>query len=256
MPLRAILKQTLQTHRRSPNLLVRYAIEFIYFLRACWRFASDPRSRSIMWLTWFRAEHLHQTTVLTGMDRYPKLFSACRDHFAGMADLRILSFGCSSGEEVLTLRQYFPSAHIVGTEINPRNLALCRKLKVDARIAFVRSERATLAKHGPFDLIFCMAVLQRTPQTIDSQGITSLKEIYPFEKFDRQIVELDSCLNRDGALVIQHSQYFFKDSSVASQYVELELSEPEPPISSMFDRDSTLVENATGCGTIFIKTRG
>lgn len=41
-----------------------------------------------------------------------------------------------------------------------------------------------------------MAVLQRTPDTITSQGIISLKKIYPFEKFEQQIIELDGYVKK------------------------------------------------------------
>lgn len=52
------------------------------------------------------------------MDRYP----ACKNYFNGKQDLKILSYGCSTGEEVLTLRRYFPTAQIIGTDI--KNIAL------------------------------------------------------------------------------------------------------------------------------------
>ena len=49
-------------------------------------------------------------------------------------DIKILSYGCSTGEEVLTLRNYFPNAHIIGAEINKHSLAKCRQLPVDEKI--------------------------------------------------------------------------------------------------------------------------
>lgn len=47
---------------------------------------------------------------------------------------------------------------------------------------------------------FCMAVLQRTPDKITRQGVKSLKKIYPFEKFEKQIIELDSYLKKGGLI--------------------------------------------------------
>ncbi|MEI4884199.1 class I SAM-dependent methyltransferase, partial [Klebsiella pneumoniae] len=84
-------------------------------------------------------------------------------YFSGQPEVRILSFGCSTGEEVLTLRRYFPHASIVGAELNRRSLTICERLNVDDRIQFTFSRHDLIARHGPFDAVFCMAVLQRGP---------------------------------------------------------------------------------------------
>jgi SAM-dependent methyltransferase len=253
------IKQTLRIQRKSGHPVVRYGIRSIDFVRAlvraCRSFVIDDQYRTITLLKWFEADHLHQTTPLTWIDRYPQIFSACRDFFDGRPAIRILSFGCSSGEEVITLRRYFPSAYIIGAEINPQNLALCRKRQTDDRIAFVHSDRAMIARQGPFDLIFCMAVLQRTPHWVEANRIPSLKKLYPFEKFDHQVNELDSLLKKNGVLVIHHTQYFFRDSSVAAKYDVLEVSEVPTMYNSKFDRNSVLVKNAVSDGSIFIKIR-
>ncbi len=258
MTLLAYLKQTLQTQRASGPPAIRYGIRAVDVVRAlgraCYRFTLDSRYRAIILLRWFQADTLHQTTPLTWMDRYPQIFSACREFFDGNPAIRILSFGCSSGEEVITLRRYFPSAYIIGAEINPKSLALCRKHPIDDRMTFIPSDRATIARQGPFDLIFCMAVLQRTPHGVAAKRITSLKKLYPFEKFDRQVNELDSFLKKNGVLVIHHTQYFVRDSSVAAKYDVLDVGEL-PTYLSRFDRNSALVENAVSDGSIFIKTR-
>ncbi|MEP7347532.1 MAG: methyltransferase domain-containing protein [Gemmatimonadaceae bacterium] len=252
----------LRTRRASGSVVARYGIGAIYaardFALAARSFVTDDTYRSTTLLRWFKSAGVHQTTVVTWMDRYPTIFSACRDFFAGVPDIRILSFGCSSGEEVLTLRQYFPTAYITGAEINPRNLTRCRQLKVDDRIAFVHSERAAIERLGPFDLIFCMAVLQRTPHKVQSEGITSLKEIYPFEKFDRQISELDAFLKKDGLMVIHHTQYLFTDSSVATKYDVLDwidgLGAEQGSDGPKFDRNSALIGNAARDKSIYRKT--
>jgi len=139
------------------------------------------------------------------MDRYPEIFSLCRDYLAGRPDLRILSYGCSTGEEVLTLRSYFPAAMIVGAEINPQSLAIARKKVSDDRVVLIESDSAAIRESSPFDAIFCMAVLQRTPMLIADQGVKDLSGIYPFEKFDAKVAELDTWLKTGGLLVVHHS---------------------------------------------------
>jgi hypothetical protein len=222
---------------------------------------TDAEYRSILLLRIFNRENLHQTTALTAMDRYPRIFSACRDFFGDRQDLKILSFGCSTGEEVLTLRRYFPSAFITGAEINRRSLASCWKRNVDDRIAFVYSDRETIPRHGPFDAIFCMAVLQRTPMSIEDDHITSLKRIYPFEKFDRQVSELDLLLKKNGLFVVHHTPYQFSEASVAANYLPLanhlplERAGPGARDFRRFDRNSERLERAVSGGSIFIKMK-
>jgi hypothetical protein len=58
-------------------------------------------------------------------DRYPWLFGFAATRIGSRPNLRILSFGCSRGEEVFSLRKYFPSAAVKGIDINPRNIARC-----------------------------------------------------------------------------------------------------------------------------------
>jgi hypothetical protein len=222
----ARLKETVRKHRNSKQSALRIAAEAASMayrcVRAPARFCTDGIYRSTALLRLFNGRELHQTTPLTWMDRYPKIFSASRDYFGARDGLRILSYGCSTGEEVLTLRSYFPEAFIVGTEINRNSLSMCRKHAVDDRIVFLESCPEKIRAAGPFDAIFCMAVLQRTPMELAERGVTYLNKIYPFEKFDRKVVELDSWLKKNGLLIIRHSQYSLADASVSSKYAPVD----------------------------------
>jgi hypothetical protein len=255
MTLVTSLKQTLRNHLKSPNPFVRHTAESIYAVRKCVRLCIDAEFRSIVLLKILNSAAVHQDTALTCMNRYPGIFSACRNYFNGREDLKILSYGCSTGEEVLTLRQYFPTAFITGAEINKRSLAMCGRRAVDERIAFVYSDFDTIRRYGPFDAIFCMAVLQRNPHAIKEEGVSSLKKIYPFEKFDRQVGELDLLLKKQGLLVVHYSQYSFGDAGVAAKYEALESGVQDDYILPRFDRNSELVENPAPGKSIYVKIR-
>lgn len=222
-------------------------------LRAPLRFCLSAEYRAIVSLRLFRSADVHQTTVLTGMDRYPQIFPVCRDYFAGRTDLRILSYGCATGEEVLTLRRYFSSGLIVGAEINPHSLSVARSRAVDDRMVFVESDPALIRQHGPYDAIFCMAVLQRTPMRVAEAGIRDLRGIYPFDKYDAKVTELDSWLKKGGLLVVHNSQYSLADASVGSKYEPLEgarhILNPRP----RFDRDSRRCD--VPAYSVFVKMR-
>ena len=96
----------------------------------------------------------HQGPNRTALNRYPEVFAAPAPDAR-----RILSFGCSTGEECVTLAEYFPKAEIVGADINPVILLQARKHRSD-RIRFVYASDRILSGLGGFDAIFCMAVLR------------------------------------------------------------------------------------------------
>ncbi|WP_338449823.1 methyltransferase domain-containing protein [Niallia oryzisoli] len=252
-------KQTVKRHQSSKNIIIRSGISGFYQLwntvQTLRRVCVDKEFRSILLLQLLNSKNVHQTTPLTFMNRYPEIFSACRDYFGDKQDIKILSYGCSTGEEVLTLRQYFPNAQIVGAEINKNSLAICRNLKVDEKIKFIHSTSQEIEKYGPFDAIFCMAVLQRKPHYIKAKGVTSLKKIYPFEKFEQQIVELDHLVNPQGLMVVHFTQYSVVDTKVASKYEPLGDFNQDDYESPVFDRNSNLVINPSSQKSIFVKQR-
>lgn len=251
-------KMMVKAQRSSKNPIIRFGISILYALwngvQTAVRFCGDTNFRSITLLQLLNSKNLHQTTSLTCFDRYPTIFSACREYFNDdKQNLKILSYGCSTGEEVLTLRRYFPNAQIIGAEINKRSLSICKKLDVDDRIKFIYSTPSEIQKYGPFDAIFCMAVLQRKPHEIRSKGITSLKKIYPFEKFEQQVIELDRLINPKGLLIIHYTQYSLLDTKIASKYEVLGNHNQDDYLSPVFNKDSNLVNNQTSHNSIFIK---
>ena len=250
-------KRIIKKHRSSRNRVIRIGVTLTETLwnasKSAKRICVDREFRSIFLMQLLNAKNVHQTTPLTYMNRYPTIFSACRDYFHGKKDLKILSYGCSTGEEVLTLRQYFPSAYIIGAEINKSSLAKCRKLPVDNKVTFIYSTDNEIQKNGPYDAIFCMAVLQRKPHFIIDKGITSLKKIYPFEKFEEQVVKFDQNVKQNGLLILHYSQYSLIDTSIASKYIALGEYNQNDYLSPVFDKNSNIKINPPVQNSIFIK---
>ena len=117
----------------------------------------------------------HRGPNRTALDRYPVFAAAAA---AAPDARRILSFGCSSGEECVTLAEYFPKAEIIGADINPVILLQARKHRGD-RIRFVYASDRILSGLGGFDAIFCMAVLRSAGH-------------YPFEIFEERALFLET----------------------------------------------------------------
>lgn len=150
----------------------------------------------------------------TRPDRYPLAFQFARDWLGAKENLRILSFGCSNGEEVLTLRGYFPNAAIKGIDVDPRRIAQARRLA--AGQPAIRFEATGTALGEPveaYDAIFCMAVF-RDP-TLDLPGTNETSGSLTFEKFEAEIERLVRCLKPGGLLMVAHSNFRVSDTRAA-----------------------------------------
>ena len=198
-----------------------------------------------MWTRLRQGAALHQTATTTAPDRYPELFAALAARLP--ADARILSFGCSTGEELLSLRRLMPDAQLTGVEINAR----ARRIATACTANDPRIEVATTPPAGPFDAILALAVLQREPHRVADEGWTDLSRHYPFARFDAALTALVERLAPGGLLAVHHAHYRVEDSSVA----DLLTPEPDAPVQvpPLFDRNSRLYEPAPPSASLFVK---
>ena len=175
------------------------------------RYALDPAARSELATRLLFARHIHQDVTLTCPNRYPRLFGEARDLLAAIPAPTILSFGCSGGDEVLSLQDYMPEANVIGAELNRARLRQCRRLPPHPRRSFIHSIPATIAAHGPYDAIFCMAVLTRRPHTVEATGRRNIRDFYPFALFADTVTFLTSQVRDSGLLVVEHTMYRVED---------------------------------------------
>ena len=164
----------------------------------------------------------------TAPNRYPEIFAAAA---AAAPDARrILSFGCSTGEECVSLAEYFPKSDIIGAEINVLSLVKAWKKRSD-RIRFVYSSDRTLSRLAPFDVVFCMAVL-RAPKKQQRLGN------YPFAFFEERALFLESLVKPGGLLVIHNSMYRFSDTAHRGSYDRI-------PVAPQHDKGVFLPDGVT-----------
>lgn len=250
------LRKQVQRNRYSKNPLLRASTLLLRTPFYVWQFATDGFYRSTILNRFFRPGQAHLTCNYTKLDRYPEIFGQVRDYFAGRGladspDLRLLSFGCSTGEEAFSLRRYFPQATIVGADISDWNLGQARAKNQDPRIEFVFSNAENLEAKGPYDAIFCMAVLLRMAHRMEPAP--SSADVYPIDKFDEQVGELDALLRPDGLLIVYHSNYRLCDAAIFPRYQPLPQAYSERDLVPKYGRDNLLLAETDYPDRVFRK---
>jgi SAM-dependent methyltransferase len=164
-------------------------------------------------------QHAVQVSNVTRGNRYPQVFAAAKlmIEAAGLHRGRVLSYGCSTGEEPATLAsQYLPEAEVVGLDVSPEALDTAKRmLAQEPRITLDLSTPETLAAHGPYAAIFAMSVLCRWPT---SRRMDNIAGLFPFVDFTAQVAALDQVLQPGGLLVIYNANYEFLQSPAAARY--------------------------------------
>jgi SAM-dependent methyltransferase len=182
-------------------------------------------------------------------DRYPWLFGFAATRIGLRPDPRILSFGCSRGEEVFSLRKYFPSAVIKGIDINPRNIARCLARARAENSANVTFEIAATTEEEPtssYDAIFCLAVLCNGDLT--TSGAQRCDPLLHFETFDRMVGDFARCLKSGGLLVLHTTNFRFCDTAIARDFDVVYEADPKHlALDVLFDRNNRLMSGEREC---------
>jgi SAM-dependent methyltransferase len=183
-------------------------------------------------------------------NRYPWLFEFAAAQMresesegAGARVPRLLSFGCSVGDEVFALRNYFPQADIKGIDIDPRNVATAAKRARTTRASGVEfSVGATTREEASesFDAIFCLAVLCLGDLTV--QRAERCDPALTFANFDRLVTDFHRCLTPGGWLWLHTTNFRFSDTTVASEFDVVLQARPEQMAPDVqYGRDNQLL---------------
>lgn len=156
-----------------------------------------------------------QTNNKTFLGRYWTEHSVLRRYLPTDAGLSVLSFGCSTGEEMLGLRALFPSAQLFGCDTDWHNLQAARAL-LGAGVTIFESSPRTLSAHGPFDVIVCNSVLLQPTRTVNG-----VKVAIPPNVWLDAVSQLDAALKPGGILQIINSNIPFRLHPVADSYEPL-----------------------------------
>jgi len=158
----------------------------------------------------------HQTIRFTRENRYPNIFNICSK--ISPLNSKIMSFGCSTGEECKSLRLYFPYSKIIGIDNDIENIKIAKKRISDKNIIFDYS----IENYDNFDLIFCMSVFCKHPETYN---LMNCYDIYRFSFFEIDLYKLISKLNKFGHIIIYNSNFRFCDTIFSPYFNVVESNE-------------------------------
>jgi tRNA G46 methylase TrmB len=176
-------------------------------------------------------------------NRYPWLFAAAASHMSAVADPVLLSFGCSRGDEALSLRQYFPRASIKGIDVDPQNIAACsRRARLEgcSDMTFETACDTQAERSESYHAIFCLAVLCLGDLTV--KRMERCDPLLRFVDFERVVTDFARCLKPGGYLWLHTSNFRFADTAIASSFdvvLEAELQQMAPDLQ--FGRDNRLL---------------
>ena len=198
---------------------LRSALRAIPGVRSLWHWMvtiHKPALREELRLLRIGHPRLYQRGGRTELDRYPRLFAALRDTLAGTTTPSVLSFGCSTGEEILSLRSYLPDARLAGIELNGHRLKTARRRIADPSVSLWQAGSIAETGAGDFDAITCLSVLHRR-ETIHNWPADPTPYM-SFATFEAAILDFDAHLRPGAVLLLDHLSFRFADTTVASRY--------------------------------------
>lgn len=188
------------------------------------RHALHPHYRAVRAVERNRPGQLLQPEATTGAGRYPEIIAFVAGQLAGLEAPRVLSWGCSTGAELIALRRALPHAEIVGVDINPRSFALAARATEGMQgIALVQSgDPADLAGQS-FDAVLCLAVLRHA--RLQDEQPESSAAILPFARAETFVTGLAALVRPGGLLALWNVHFRLADMAVAPDFaVVLELA--------------------------------
>jgi 2-polyprenyl-3-methyl-5-hydroxy-6-metoxy-1,4-benzoquinol methylase len=185
-------------------------------------------------------------------DRYPWLFRFAAAALGEREDCRILSFGCSRGDELISLRRYFPRAAITGIDFDRTNINRCRARIKDPLIRLAVSGTTGKEATQSYDAIFCLAVLCHGHLTIS--GARRSDPLLHFADFEQAVGDFARCLRPGGLLVLHTTSFRFSDTAAAKNFDLLLEAEPGQMAEDVqFGRDNILLGGERYRGVVFRK---
>lgn len=174
---------------------------------------------------------LNQKSNTTKYNRYPNIFKEIQS-IINKPD-KILSFGCSTGEECKTLSDiYFPDSKIVGLDINIDIIKNNINNNNNKNIEYFNNINNLNENYCKFNLIFAMSVLCSWPERDNN---------YTFDIFNSTINDIDKLLENNGYICIYNSKYLFTESDVFEEkYKIIETKNTDSGFVTKYEKNNNM----------------
>lgn len=186
-----------------------------------------------------------QIKTSTSPERYYDFTPTLAEWLARKDRPRVLSFGCSTGDELGVFALLAPNADVLGVDANAEVLDVARaRFASKPGYSFALSDWETIRAHGPFDLIMANHVLCRHPE---SAKIDDLSDLFPFAEYEDAMSRLVECLAPDGVLMSVGGNYLIPDVAACGHLVGVDTPNyPFNGLVSIFDRSSRKIIQMLG----------
>ncbi|MES2989406.1 MAG: class I SAM-dependent methyltransferase [Pseudomonadota bacterium] len=192
---------------------------------------------------------------MTSADRYPEVFTAISAHLWRIEHPVILSYGCSDGSEVRSLRRWFPHATIVGLDPNRLMIRQARAhlaLNPDPHIRYVEANTPEVLGDMQFDAILAMAVFRHGD--LERFQPVTCAQVLPFSRFAESVALLDKRLKPGGWLSIWNAHFRFEDTATAANFQARSLTcTRDDPLTLLYGADDQRLVDAVYADVIFRK---
>lgn len=203
--------------KQIKNIILKFPQIYLYYKKITYillAFSSGTKEKNIF-----------QEASTTELNRHPDIFSFLKVKYKDK-NIKILSFGCSTGEECVSINKYLPNASILGIDINKKSLAKANQNNSNQNISYKYCEPNEISNLGEFDVVIAISVLCKHPE---AEYLNNLSKIYPFKRYEDMVHKLDSVLKEEGLLIIRSSNYIFSDTKTSKKYQLIKNSKARKP---------------------------
>jgi 2-polyprenyl-3-methyl-5-hydroxy-6-metoxy-1,4-benzoquinol methylase len=223
-------------------------------LRSGLRALVDPAHRRQLVRFYWHKNGAFQPNDHTLPNRYPWAFDSVLEYLGADSEGRVLSFGCSTGEEVAAIRARLPHVTIRGLDIDAPSIATARKRLAEAggdeRIEFAVAASPADEPDSAYDVIFCMAVLR--DGRLNVPGTERCDPLLHFDDFAGVIADFARCLRPGGLLVLRHSNFRLCDTPSAPLFRTIH-SVPMGSHTLIFGPDNRVMPGVRYPDAIFLR---
>lgn len=246
------LEEKVKKYKDSENFSERFIYHFLKTLRMPYLLLTNSRLRVELFAKWKNKSDYHQISTYTVNNRYPLIFKESANYLKYKESPKLISFGCSTGEEVRTLGEYLPNAIIYGIDINKWCIKQSIKQNRTTHHFFYHRLSKEFERIPQVDAIFCMAVFQKTDDRTPTKKTSD--KLFTFQSFEKEIILLDKKLKKSGLLIIDFSDFNFIDTVVAYKYVPLDFEKNRLlRRSPLFDKNNKRVADEKYLYRVFVK---